>query len=131
MVRRHFRGRVRSFSYQSLIPAGAGTPRFENPELRFYAAESHGGFCHAQAQPQRGTSPSPRVVFDRATLFGVRYGPAEESVLVFSQLTMTSGLNSVSWRRSSSSPAEQSVEVLALGEAEDTAGVVDQCWRRR
>ncbi len=50
-------GRVTSFSYQSPIPADAGTPRFENPELRFYAAESHGGFCHAQAPPQRGTSP--------------------------------------------------------------------------
>ena len=27
---RHTRGRVTSFSYQSLMPAGAGTPRYEN-----------------------------------------------------------------------------------------------------
>ena len=63
----HFRGHVRSFSYQPLTPAGAGTPRYENPELRFCASNSHGGLRHAQARPQRGTSPSPRVVFDRAT----------------------------------------------------------------
>ena len=49
------------------MPAWAGTPRDEKPELRFYAADSHGGFCHAHPPPQRGTGPSPRVVFDRAT----------------------------------------------------------------
>ena len=27
----------------------------------------HGGLCHAPPRPQRGTSPSPREVFDRAT----------------------------------------------------------------
>ena len=57
------------------IPAGAGTPKYENPELRFYTANSHGGFCHAHARPQRGTSPSPRVVFDRATLALGRLSP--------------------------------------------------------
>ncbi len=46
-----------TFSYQSLMPSGAGTRRYENPELRFYAADSFGGFCHAQPRPQRGTSP--------------------------------------------------------------------------
>ena len=35
------------FWYQSLMPAGAGTPRYENG----------GGFCHAPPRPQRGTSP--------------------------------------------------------------------------
>ena len=50
------------FSYQSPMPPCAGTPRYENPELRFCAANSHGGFCRAQARPQRGTSP-------RATFF--------------------------------------------------------------
>ena len=49
------------------MPAGAGTPRCENPEFRFHTANSHWGFCHAQARPQRGTSPSPREVFDRTT----------------------------------------------------------------
>ena len=59
--------RVTPFSYQSLMPAGAGTPRYERLELWFFAANSHGGFCHAQPRPQRGTSPSPREVFDRTT----------------------------------------------------------------
>ena len=55
------------FSYQSLMPAAAGTPRYEKPELWFGTANWHGGFCHAPRRPQRGTSPSPREVFDRAT----------------------------------------------------------------
>ena len=50
-------------AYQSLMPDGAGTRRYEKPKLRFYAANSHGGFCHAQARPQRGTSP--RATFSR------------------------------------------------------------------
>ena len=54
-------------SYQSLVPAGAGTPRYEKPELWFGTENWHGGFCHAPPRPQRGTSPSPREVFDRAT----------------------------------------------------------------
>ena len=63
----HFRGHVRSFSYQPLTPAGAGTPRYEKPESWVGSANWHGGFCHSPPRPQRGTSPSPRVVFDRAT----------------------------------------------------------------
>ena len=51
----------------SWIPASAGTPRYENTELRFLAANQHGGLCHAQTRRQRGTSPSPREVFDRTT----------------------------------------------------------------
>ena len=54
-------------SCQSLMPAGAGTPRYEKRELWFGTANRHGGFCHAPPRPQRGTSPSPREVFDRAT----------------------------------------------------------------
>ena len=49
------------------MPAGAGTPRYEKPELWFGTANLRGGFCHAPPRPQRGTSPSPREVFDRAT----------------------------------------------------------------
>ena len=45
-------------SYQLLMPAGAGTPRYEKPELWFSTANWHGGFCQAPAPPQRGTSPS-------------------------------------------------------------------------
>ena len=54
-------------SYQSLMPAGAGTPRYEKFELWLGTANWHRGFCHAPPPPQRGTSPSPRVVFDRTT----------------------------------------------------------------
>ena len=42
--------RVTSFSYRSLMPSGAGTPRNENSELQLCAANSHGEFCHAQAR---------------------------------------------------------------------------------
>ena len=49
------------------MPAGAGTPSYEKPELWFGIANWRGGFCHAPPRPQRGTSPSPREVFDRAT----------------------------------------------------------------
>ena len=64
--RSHAQRRVKSFSYQSLMPACAGTPRYENSELRFYAATLHGGFCHAQARPQRGTSP--RATFSHSAI---------------------------------------------------------------
>ena len=40
---------------------------YEEPELSFGTANWHSGFCHAPPRPQRGTSPSPREVFDRAT----------------------------------------------------------------
>ena len=64
---RHYRNHETSFSYQSLIPAAAGTPRCEKPELSFGTGSWRGGFCHAPTRPQRGTSPSPREVFDRTT----------------------------------------------------------------
>ena len=49
--------RLSAFSYQSLIPAGAGTPRCEKLELWLGTANWHPGFCHAPPPPQRGTSP--------------------------------------------------------------------------
>ena len=52
-------------SYQSPMPAGAGTPRYERPELPFHEANSHRAFCHAHSPPQRGTSP--RATFPRPT----------------------------------------------------------------
>ena len=45
-------------SQQSVIPAVAGTPRYEKTELWFCTVNSHGGFCHAPPPPQRGASPS-------------------------------------------------------------------------
>ena len=44
-------------SYQSLMPAGAGTPRCEKPELWLGKANWHGEICYTPSQPQRGTSP--------------------------------------------------------------------------
>ena len=58
-------------SYQSLIPASAGTPRCQKLELWLGLANWHGGFCRAPPRPQRGTSPSPREVFDRTKGFAL------------------------------------------------------------
>ena len=44
-------------SYQSSMPAGAGTRRYEKLELWLGTANWHGGFRHAPPRPQRGTSP--------------------------------------------------------------------------
>ncbi len=56
------------FSFR-LRPSVCNSARFAGgePELWFGTANWRGGFCHAPPRPQRGTSPSPRVVFDRAT----------------------------------------------------------------
>ena len=45
----------------------AGMTNSEGTELWLDTVNQHGGFCHAPTRPQRGTSPSPREVFDRAT----------------------------------------------------------------
>ena len=47
-------------SYESLMPAGAGTPRYEKPELWFGTANWHGGFCHA---PTPARDKPPRYIF--------------------------------------------------------------------
>ena len=60
-------GRPRnSFWYQLLMPAAAGTRRYEKPELWFGTANWHGGFCHAPPRPQRGTSP--RATFSHSAM---------------------------------------------------------------
>ena len=53
-------------SYESLMPAGAGTPRYEEPELWLGTADWHGGFCYAPPRPQRGTSP--RATFSHSAI---------------------------------------------------------------
>ena len=58
----HVRYRNGSFSYQSLIPAGAGTPRYEKSALWLGTDNWHGEFCQSPPRPLRGTSP-------RATFF--------------------------------------------------------------
>ena len=45
-------------SYESQMPAAAGTRRSEKPELWFGTANRPGGFCHAPPRRQWGTSPS-------------------------------------------------------------------------
>ena len=60
-------------SYQSLMLAGAGTRRYEKPEMRFGTANWHGGFCHAPPRPQRGTSP--RATFPSPRPSGFRPSP--------------------------------------------------------
>ena len=74
--RRRSLGRVTSsrivvrdmLSCQSAVPVAAGAPRYEGLELWLGRANWHGGFsCATPPRPQRGTSPSPRVVFDRTT----------------------------------------------------------------
>ena len=60
-------------SYQSPVSAGAGTPRCEKLELWLGTANWHRGFCHAQARPQRGTSP--RTTFPNPHPSGFRLSP--------------------------------------------------------
>ena len=49
-------------SCQSFMPAGAGTPRCEKPELWFGTANWHGGFCYAPPPTPAGDKP-PRYIF--------------------------------------------------------------------
>ena len=49
-------------SYQSLVPAGAGTPRCEKTELWFGTVNWHGGFCYAPPPTPAGDKP-PRYIF--------------------------------------------------------------------
>ena len=70
----HSRGHVRSFSYQPLTPAGAGTPRYEKPESWVGSANWHGGFCHSPPRPQRGTSPRTTLALGRLSpIFGLTF----------------------------------------------------------
>ena len=50
-------------SYESQMPAAAGTRRSEKPELWSGKARWPGGFCHARPRPQRGTSPRTTFFF--------------------------------------------------------------------
>ena len=54
------------FSYQTLMPGGAGTSRGDKPELWLGIANWQGGYCHAPPRPQRGTSP--RTTFSDSAL---------------------------------------------------------------
>ena len=71
-------------SYQSPMPATAGTPRYENPESWFGTVNWHCGFCHAPPRPQRGTSP--RATFAHSAIdhrFTIRrVSPVESGIEV-------------------------------------------------
>ena len=56
--RSHDPRRVRSFSYQLLIPACAGTPRNDKPASWVGSANWHGGFCHSPTDPSGGQAPA-------------------------------------------------------------------------
>ena len=58
------------------MPAGAGTRRYEKLELWFFAANSHGGFCHAPPPPQRGTSPRTTLAMTPTPFLRPRGGRA-------------------------------------------------------
>ena len=58
-----FRRRI----WASRVGRRPGNCWYERSELWPGTASWHGGFCGAPPRPQRGTSPSPRVVFDRTT----------------------------------------------------------------
>ena len=45
------------FSYQSFMPAGAGTPRDEKAKLRLGTENQWRRFCLSPPRAQRGTSP--------------------------------------------------------------------------
>ena len=62
----HNRGRVTSsrigvrdmLSYQSLMPAGAGTSGCEDPKFWFSSVNRRGGFCHTHPYPSGGQAPT-------------------------------------------------------------------------
>ena len=60
----HERDGKHSFSYQSLIPAGAGTPRYEN--WVHWLMEGSGVVCAAHPAPSWGQAPA--LHFSLATL---------------------------------------------------------------
>ena len=55
-------------SCQSLMPAGAGTPRYEKPELWRGTANWHGGFCHAVPDPSGGQAPALHFLIPPSTI---------------------------------------------------------------
>ena len=55
------------------MPAAAGTPGYEKPELWFGTANWHGGFSHAPRRPQRGTSPALHFLVPPSAI-GLQFG---------------------------------------------------------
>ena len=55
------------------MPVGAGTPRYEKPELWFGTANRHGGFCHAPPDPSGGQAPALHFLIPPPTI-GLQFG---------------------------------------------------------
>ncbi len=78
------------------MPAGAGTPRYEKPELWLGTANWHGGFCHATPRPQRGTSP--RATFPSPTPSGFQPRIRVRGMLLIAGMTSwVAGVYPGSW----------------------------------
>ena len=60
-------------SYQSPMPAGAGTPRYEKPELWLGTTNWHGGFCDAPPRPSGGQAPALHFLIPPSTI-GLQFG---------------------------------------------------------
>ena len=75
----HTGGRVTSsrigvrdmLSYQSLVPAGAGTSGCEDPESWFSTVNRHGGFCHTHPDPSGGQAPARHYFVDYEMPIGI------------------------------------------------------------
>ena len=72
-IPRHYGNHETSFSYQSLMPAGAGTPRYEKQGLWFGTADWHRGFCHTHPDPSGGQAPALHFLVPPSTI-GLRLG---------------------------------------------------------
>ena len=63
-------GTIRELSLRTPLEGGIGAGTSKHESARVVAWPS--GLLYANPRPQRGTSPSPRVVFDRATFSSPR-----------------------------------------------------------
>ena len=59
--------------FRLVSPAGAGTRRYEKPELWLGTASWHGGFCHAPPAPSGGQAPALHFLIPPSAL-GLQFG---------------------------------------------------------
>ena len=61
-------------SYESVMPAGAGTPRYEEPELWLGTADWHGGIpATPHPDPSGGQAPALHFLIPPSTI-GLQFG---------------------------------------------------------
>ena len=73
------------------MPAGAGTPRYEKPELWLGKANWHGETCYAPSQPQRGTSPRATLTVAGVPGFSINVLPRGHGAWIPAFAGMTKG----------------------------------------